>query len=168
MPPNVKLSDRKTDDENPDSKANSKAQPGSLQRLVRQSKVHRSKNLQSDSLRQCGDDRPRQCARNVTAKHAKHTKRNPRHRRDISRPTNPTGDNGENRGQSNLCSLRCLLFKSPSVARSCRTTKLSHDGNKINELHRSNAKFRRNPGVGSSALVRCRAFPCVLLSLAKC
>ena len=113
---------------NPDSKANPKTQPGSLQRLVRQSKVHRSKNLQSDSLRQCGDDRPRQCARNVTAKHAKHTKRNPRHRRDISRPTNPTGDNGENRGQSNLCSLRCLLFKSPSVARSCRTTQAQRPG----------------------------------------
>src|SRR5437867_8733802 len=27
--------------------------------------------------------------------------------------------------RSNLCSLRCLLFKSPSVARSCRTSKLT-------------------------------------------
>src|SRR5437867_4903927 len=107
---------------NPDSKANSKAQPGSLQRLVRQSKVHRSKNLQLDSLRKRCDVRATHCARNVTAKHAKYTKRNPRHRRDISRPTNPTGDNGENRG-----SIQSLFAPLPPVQKSQRRSLMPND-----------------------------------------
>ncbi len=42
---------------NPDSKANPKAQPGSLQRLVRQSKVHHSK-ISGPTLSQKRADRP--------------------------------------------------------------------------------------------------------------
>src|SRR6266566_318606 len=52
--------------------------------LVRQSKVHRLKNLRSDSLRKSGDDRPDHCARNVTEKPATHTKRNPRQGKVVS------------------------------------------------------------------------------------
>src|SRR5437667_5526803 len=66
--------------------------------LVRQSKGHRLKNLRSDSFRKRCDNRPGQCARNVTEKPAKLTKRNPRRRREMAQPPNSTGGNGGNRG----------------------------------------------------------------------
>jgi hypothetical protein len=54
---------------------------------------------------------------NVTAKDAEYTKTNPR-RRDNSPPTDPTGKNAKTEARSNLCSLRSLLFRNSSVARS--------------------------------------------------
>src|SRR6058998_523751 len=63
--------------------------------------------------------------------------------------------------RSNLCSLRCLLFKSPSVARSCRTNQLSdrHPTTSVASKTREQTitTLRRTPGrvpVRWSALVR--------------
>ncbi len=69
----------------------------SLDRLVRQSKVHVLKNLRSDSLRKRSVCRPGHRTRNVSENPAKHTERNRHHRRQTSQPPNSTGANRENR-----------------------------------------------------------------------
>src|SRR6266516_2230312 len=51
--------------------------------------------------------------------------------------------------RSNLCSLRCLLFKSPSVARSCRTSRLTDPAPVTTGI-----RLRRNCGVRCSRFVR--------------
>src|SRR5213594_260678 len=53
--------------------------------------------------------------------------------------------------RSNLCSLRCLLFKSPSVARSCRTTKLT-DRHKL--TYESQRLQGKSPGANGGSVQR--------------
>src|SRR5439155_20647745 len=94
--------------------------------LVRKSNVHTLKNLRSASLRKGRGHRPGHRPRNLTEKPAKPNRRNPCYRRDTSRHTNPNQQEVTEGTEDSvgLRSLRCLLFKSPSAARSCRTPRL--------------------------------------------
>src|SRR2546429_8974366 len=65
------------------------------------------------------------CTGNVPAKHAKYTKRNPWRGRYTSGLQAQQELTEQTEGRVSLRSLCCLLFKSPSAARSRRTVKVS-------------------------------------------
>src|SRR5438477_3421470 len=120
--------------------------------LVRQSKGHRLKKLRSDSHQKRGGARPHRSARNVTEKPAKHTKRNPRRRRERAQPPNLTGGNGGNRGSIPSQFAPLPPVQNASVARSCRTSRISDPAPRTSAI-----EPRRNPGVRCIRFVRRRS-----------
>src|SRR5206468_4835564 len=86
----IKLSDRSPDTSKPETpRHNPKAQPGSLQRLVRH-QIASVKNFRSDSLQK---RRAGQYARNISDVPTKHTKTNPQRPGECASSPKPTGGN---------------------------------------------------------------------------
>src|SRR5881394_4305115 len=103
----IKLSDRRTDVSKPETpRPNPTAQPGSLQRLVRQSNVHELKNLRPNSTQ--SQRRPALPLRQKCNRATHEYKSAP------SCGTSPTvhrRKRRKQRGKLSLRSLRLLLFK---------------------------------------------------------
>src|SRR6266702_2364987 len=95
----IKLSDRSSDVSDPETpRQNPKAKPGSLQRLVRQSKFHRLKNLRPTLSEKRPDGPSGHGARNISVVPTKHTKTNPQRPGECAWSPKSTGGNRVNRG----------------------------------------------------------------------
>src|SRR6266436_3306228 len=103
----IKLSDRSSGMSKPETpRHHPKAKPGSLQRLVRQVKLHPLNNLRLNSLSEKRADGPSgHCARNISDVPTKHTKTYPQRPGECAWSPKPTGRNRVNRGS---IPLRCL------------------------------------------------------------